>query len=449
MSGMPITPSPQVHHTSDVTIHPIDRAFMATIRPPGSKSLTNRALVLAAMCQRTCTLSNVLFADDTRVMLAALQQLGFELTIDEPASTVTVHGKAGKVPVTQAALFCGNSGTTIRFLTALCALGDGSYQLDGIDRMRQRPIGQLVELLGSMGGKIEYVGQAGFPPVRVHAQGMPGGVIQYPSAASSQYLSAVLMVSPYAQHEVHVDLIGEQTSWPYVWMTMRLMDQFGITPELTRDPSTGAPQRITVPQGTYTATSYAIEPDASNAAYFLAIAALHPGSSVTVPGLGTQSLQGDVEFCRMLKRMGAAVVINKDSVTVTGTDQLRGVDVNLLDMPDQAQTLAVVALFASGQTILRGLHTLRLKETDRLTALSNELQKFGAAVNVQGDDTLIINPPEQPRPAAVDTYDDHRMAMSFAMAGTRIQGVVIRDARCVNKTFPEYFKVLSEGVNQS
>ena len=255
------------------------------------------------------------------------------------------------------------------------------------------------------------------------------------------------MVSPYARHEVRVDLVDEQTSWPYVWMTMRLMDQFGLTPELARDPQTGAPKQIVVPGGKYTAKSYAIEPDASNAAYFMGIAAIHPGSRVMIPGLGSASLQGDVEFGKILRRMGAAVVVEKDSITVTGAAELRGLDVNLLDMPDQAQTLGVLALFARGRTIIRGLHTLRLKETDRLAALSNELRKFGAIVTMEGDDTLMIDPPEKLTPASVDTYDDHRMAMSFAMAGTRMDGVLIKNAECVSKTFPDYFqKVLDIGA---
>jgi 3-phosphoshikimate 1-carboxyvinyltransferase len=428
---------------SDLTIRPFQTPFNATVTVPGSKSLTNRALVLAALSQNTCRLTHVLFADDTRVMLAALAQLGIAIEIDEPNRNVIVHGTAGKIPATEAKLFCGNSGTTIRFLSALCTLAQGDFQLDGIERMRQRPIGQLVDLLRGMGSRVDYLAGEGFPPIDIHANGLPGGTISYPTAASSQFLSAVVMVSPYAQQEVHVNLQGEQTSWPYVWMTLRLMHEFGITPELLRDRDTGAPKQIAIPGGIYSAQSYAIEPDASNAAYFLAIAALHPGATVTVPGLGTASLQGDVEFCNILKQMGAMVGIEKNSITITGTTRLDAVDVSLLDMPDQAQTLAVLALFARGQTTIRGLHTLRLKETDRLAALSTELQKFGAMVTVEGDDTLIINPPDQLRPAAVDTYDDHRMAMSFAMAGTKIDGVVIKNPECVSKTFPDFFEVLS------
>jgi 3-phosphoshikimate 1-carboxyvinyltransferase len=225
-------------------------------------------------------------------------------------------------------------------------------------------------------------------------------------------------------------------------MTMQLMDHFGNTPELLRDRATGEPKQIVVPLEPYKATKYAIEPDASNAAYFLAIAAVHPGTKITVPGLGKSSLQGDVGVVNVLKKMGAEVTLGKDSVAVTGTDTLEGIDVDLLGMPDQAQTLAAVALFAQGPTTLRGLHTLRVKETDRVAALSNELQKFGAKVTIDGDDTLTIEPPRHIQPATVDTYDDHRMAMSFAIAGSKIPGVIIKDAQCVNKTYPEFFRDL-------
>ncbi len=414
------------------------------VHPPGSKSLTNRALVMAAMGDRSCKLTHVLFADDTKVMLDGLGRLGIGLHIDEPNRSVMVHGRGGKIPATDADLFCGNSGTTIRFLSAFCALGHGEYRLDGIDRMRQRPIGLLMDLLKNLGSRVEFMGIEGFPPVKIIADGIPGGLIRYPMAASSQYLSAVLMISPYARHEVQVNLDGEQTSWPYVWMTMRLMDQFGLTPELARDPATGAPKQITVPSGRYSTDAYAVEPDASNAAYFLALAALHPGCTVTVLGLGNNSLQGDVQFAPLLRQMGAEVSMEKDSITVTGTDELSGIEVNLLDMPDQAQTLGVLALYASGRTTIRGLHTLRLKETDRLAALSVELGKLGASVTVEGNDTLIIDPPASVVPAAIDTYDDHRMAMSFALAGTRTAGVVIRDAGCVSKTYPEFFDDLEK-----
>ncbi len=261
----------------DLRIEPIAKPFSAAIIPPGSKSLTNRALVLAALAHGTSELSNVLFADDTAVMLDCLGRLGFDVNFSREAHTARVTGHGGAVPAASAELFCGNSGTTIRFLTALCSLGMGRYRLDGIPRMRQRPIGELADLLKNLGVRIEYAGQAGYPPVDVLGHGLPGGIVRFGRSQSSQFLSAVLQVAPYARHEVRVDLEPKQTSWPYVSMTMRLMDEFGLTPELIRTPD-GEPRQIIIPQGGYAATNYAIEPDASNATYFMAAAAIHPGS---------------------------------------------------------------------------------------------------------------------------------------------------------------------------
>jgi len=430
---------------SDLLIEPFSRPFDLTFSPPGSKSLTNRALVMAAMARGECVLHNVLFADDTRVCLDGLLKLGFDVSIDETSRVVRVGGQNGSIPKTSAQLFCGNSGTTIRFLTALCALGRGTYTLDGVARMRQRPIAALTTMLKNMGVRTLHAQQTeGFPPVTVLADGLPGGFIRYGSEVWSQYLSAVLMIAPYAKHEVRVALDGPQTSWPYIAMTMQLMDTFGVTPELIRDPLTGNPKQIIVPQGSYAPTTYTVEPDASNATYFMAAAALHKGSKITLTNLGKRSLQGDVGFADVLNKMGVPVVFGKDFITVMGTDRLEGIDVDLRDMPDTAQTLAVVALFAEGPTTISGLHTLRVKETDRLAALQNELTKLGADVEIEGDDTLTIHPPEDGKlkPASIDTYDDHRMAMSFSLAGTRTAGVRINDIACVNKTYPDFFKDL-------
>jgi 3-phosphoshikimate 1-carboxyvinyltransferase len=432
-----------------ITLTPATGPFTATLSPPGSKSLTNRALVLAALAGGDCTVSNILIADDTAVMLEGLQSLGFEVATDTAARRVIVRGGGGKVPARAAMLFCGNSGTTIRFLAAVCCLGKGSFTLDGVARMRQRPIRDGVALLRNLGARIDYLGESGFPPIRVDAGGLAGGIAVYDSAVSSQYLSAVLMVAPCARHEVRIELTPGQTSWPYVAMTMQLMDQFGVTPEMVRDPSTGQPREIIVPQERYAATAYTVEPDASNAAYFLAAAAVNPGARVTVANLGSSSLQGDVKFADVLRQMGAAVEVERDSITVTGTQELEGIDIDLRDMPDQAQTLAVVAVLARGQTVIRGLHTLRVKETDRLAALRNELVKLGAEARVAEDESLTIQPPAALRAARIATYDDHRMAMSFAVAGTRAPGITIENPTCVNKTYPGFFedlrKVLGEG----
>jgi 3-phosphoshikimate 1-carboxyvinyltransferase len=428
---------------SDLTITPIAKPFSLTLTPPGSKSLTNRALVCAALSDATSTLSNVLFADDTEVMLKNLQTLGFSLQIDQDKQIVQVSGRGGAIPNASAELFCGNSGTTIRFLSALCSLGKGRYQLDGNERMRQRPIGPLVDMLKNLGVRTRYLTNEGYPPIEVNADGLPGGFVRYGAESSSQYLSAILMSAPYARNELQVQLQGPQTSWPYIAMTMQLMDEFGITPELHRDPDTGQPRSIHIPRGKFQPTEYAIEPDASNASYFLAAAALHPGSKITVERLGRSSLQGDVAFADVLHQMGAGLIFGKDFITIMGAEKLRGIDINLGDMPDTAQTLAVLALFAQGPTTITGLHTLRVKETDRIAALAAELSKFGADVDVEPD-AISINPPEKLRHATVDTYDDHRMAMSFALAGTKISGVRINNIECVNKTYPTFFDDLAK-----
>lgn len=425
----------------ELPIVPFTRPFDVKMSPPGSKSLTNRALVLAALGEGVSELTNVLFADDTLVMLENLGKLGFAPQIDRQRRSVRVTGRGGDVPGSTAELFCGNSGTTIRFLTALCAVGRGSFTLDGIPRMRQRPIGPLVDLLRNLGVRVNYEMVDGYPPVTVRADRLPGGQCRLGTSSSSQFLSALLQVAPYARHEVRVHLDSPQTSWPYVAMTMRLMDEFKHTPELIRDPLTGDPREIIIPRGAYSATKYAIEPDASNASYFLAAAAIHPRSKITIEGLGRRSLQGDVGFADVLRQMGADVVIHPDSITVAAPDHLCGIDVDLSTMPDTAQTLAVAALFARDETTIRGLHTLRVKETDRIAALATELKKLGADVTVQGDD-LTISPPQNLQPASIATYDDHRMAMSFALAGTKAAGVVIQDPACVNKTYPTYFEDL-------
>jgi 3-phosphoshikimate 1-carboxyvinyltransferase len=425
-------------------LHPADRPFRATITPPGSKSLSNRALVLGALASGATHLSNVLFAEDTAVMVDSLQRLGFSPVIDSTDATVCIEGAAGAIPAQRGELFCGNSGTTLRFLASLCTLGEGPYVLDGVERMRQRPVGGLVNLLRNLGGRVRYLGREGYPPIQVEG-GLAGGICRFEHGESSQFLSSVLMAGPMARHEVRVELGPSQASWPYIAMTMLLMDQFGVTPELERDPKTQQPSRIVVPRGVYRPTHLAIEPDASSAGYFLAAAAIHPGAKVTIQGIGRSSVQGDVAMGDLLHSMGAGLVFGPDFVTVIGPDRLEGIDVDLSQTPDLAQTLAVVALFAQGQSVLRGLASLRLKETDRISALANELKRLGADVQVQGD-ALVIDPPEQFRPAEIQTYDDHRMAMSFALAGTRVGGVAITNPRCVSKTYPDFFRDLEKVV---
>lgn len=436
------------------TCEPVSAPFNATVDPPGSKSLTNRALILAALANGPCRLTNVLIADDTVVMLDALRQLGLKLKVDQSAKTVEVDAPASHDFATRDAnLFCGNSGTTLRFLTALlAAVGDAVFTLDGIQRMRERPAGPLAGLLNDLAGNnrspVTFIDKPGLPPIRVEGTNLAGGTITYPAGEtlSSQFLSAVVMVAPYTRHETRIDLNGRQLSWPYVKMTMRLMDRFDVTPEVEIDEKTEAPLAIIVPRGRYAGTDYTIEPDASAAGYFLGLAAIHPGSRITIRGLDKTSLQGDSAFVNVLARMGCEVEQAQATTALIGPASLNAIDVDLADMPDCAQTLAVVALFAAGDTTIRGLKTLRVKETDRVAALENELTKLGAEVHVrehEGDVSMTISPPARVRSASIKTYDDHRMAMSFALAATKRRGIEIEDPGCVSKTYPHYFADLA------
>ena len=437
------------------TCDPWTKPFDAVADVPGSKSLTNRALVLAALASGRCRLTNVLFADDTRFMLENLQTLGLSLEVDEAARTVAVDAPGSPDFATEdAELFCGNSGTTIRFLTALLAvIGDATFTLDGVNRMRERPVGPLATLLNGLASDEPVRTRGGNPPITVKANGLDGGTFDYASGQtlSSQFLSAAVMAAPYTRNETRINLRGAQVSWPYVKMTMRLMDEFGVTPEVeVTDDDAREPQAIVVPRGRYSGVDYAVEPDASAASYFLGVAAIHPGSRVTIPGLGTESLQGDAAFADVLQRMNCHVTQTGDATTLTGPDGLTGIDADLSDMPDCSQTLAVVALFAAGETTIRGLRTLRVKETDRVAALENELTKLGADVAVlesRDDLALRITPPARLKKASIATYDDHRMAMSFALAATKRRGIEIEHPGCVSKTYPRFFEDM-ESVRQ-
>ncbi len=418
---------------------PVTQPLDGTVRLPGSKSITNRVLIAAALADGHSLLTGLLLADDTRLMIDALRALGIAITIDESAATAEVSGCGGQLPGSEAELFCGNAGTVIRFGIALAAAGYGKFKFDGVERMRQRPIGGLVEALRRLGTGIEYVKEEGFPPLVVHASGLRGGHVMLNAPESSQMISALLLAAPQAMSDVMIEATGYVPSVPYLRMTTALMDRFGVTVVEQFAPDNvkfivSAPQR-------YQATTFAVEPDASNASYFLAAPAI-VGGRVIVEGLGTGSIQGDARFVDVLERMGCEIERNPDSLAVcgpSGNRKLSGIDIDLSDMPDTAQTLAVTALFAEGPTTIRNVANLRVKETDRIAALATELGKLGARVDTF-DDGLTIVPPAAPGPAAIDTYDDHRMAMSFALAGLRLDGLVINDPQCCTKTFPDFFK---------
>jgi len=429
-----------VIRVSSISIERATRPFRCSVAVPGSKSITNRALPLAAMACGESVLDGVLFAEDTEHMLAALEALGYEMEVHRARKRVRVVGRGADVPAKTVQLACGNSGTTIRFLTAMVALGRGSYVLDGIARMRERPIDELVVALRSLGARIDYEMREGFPPIRVAGDGLRGGTCTFADAKSSQFISAVLMAAPYAAGDVEVALVGPITSEPYVDMTLRMMAQFGV--DVAERPTANG-KVLVVPRQPYTPRTYSIEPDASNASYFLAAAAITQGASVTIPRLGAKSLQGDVHFIETISRMGARTVLADDAVTVEGPERLRGIDVDMAATPDMVQTLAVVALFAEGPTTVRNVWNLRIKETDRLDALERELAKLGARVST-GRDWIRIEPPAAITPASIATYDDHRMAMAFSIAGLRADGVVIENPECTRKTYPEFFDDLAK-----
>lgn len=432
-----------------ITIHPVSHPIRKMVVVPGSKSITNRALPLAALADGATTLAGILFADDTWQMINALQTLGYSLQMDQMAHTVHIGGRGKNLPAGNGqTLSCGNSGTTIRFLAAMLSLGSGDYILDGIARMRQRPIDQLVDQLRVLGADIAYEQAAGFPPIRIKAKGLSGGGCQFSDAKSSQYISAVLMAAPLADNPVTVSLLGPITSEPYVLMTLRMMEQFGVHTQVHDQCGKTVSRAIQVPSCVYRSPgTYAIEPDASNASYFLAAGAIVPGSRITVAGLGKNSLQGDVAFADVLGKMGAQVEWLPEGVTVSAPadGKLRGIDLDMNHIPDMVQTLAVVALFAKGPTHVRNVWNLRVKETDRLAALEAELRKLGAKVETTKDSIHIVPPSGNKLTAAsIKTYDDHRMAMAFAIAGLRSSGVRIEDPQCTGKTYPEFFEDLMQ-----
>jgi 3-phosphoshikimate 1-carboxyvinyltransferase len=401
------------------------------VRVPGSKSLTNRALIVAALADGATTLTGALDSEDTRVMVDSLQRLGIAVAHDPLAATLGVTGCGGTIPAEQANLFVANSGTSLRFLTALATLGRGTYTLDGSPRMRQRPVADLLSALAGLGADLRSDLGTGCPPVTVHAGGLDGGFAFVKGNVSSQFLSGLLMALPYARETTTVEVEGALVSRPYVAMTLAVMEAFGVRVENRKF------RRFDVRPGRYRGRVYAIEPDASAASYFFAAAAI-TGGTVTVEGLGTDSLQGDLAFVDVLEHMGCTVARSKDATSVTG-GPLRGVDVDMNAISDTVMTQAVVALFAAGVSRIRNVGHIRHKETDRIAALATELRKLGARVDEQ-DDGLIIIPPDRIAPAAIATYDDHRMAMAFALAGLKAEGITILDPGCVAKTYPAFWE---------
>jgi 3-phosphoshikimate 1-carboxyvinyltransferase len=416
--------------------------FDCSLRPPSSKSITNRLLVLAALAEGESVIHRPLAdAVDAKVMLAAIERLGAEVKLRD--DRVLIRGVAGE-PRGGVDLYLENAGTAVRFLTAAGALAGGRVTIDGSARMRERPIAGLVSALRSLRVAARFTGEYGFPPVQLEpgAATLEGGEITLDTQASSQFVSALLMIGPWTRAGVTLHLRGEITSKPYVVMTMELLRRTGAEVESTANMRT-----IRVGPKPLSAFEMEVEPDASGATYFLAAAALTPGSRCTIEGLPPMSLQPDGRFAELLLTLGADVQRTDDTVTVAAAPEgtpFRGTRFNLAWAPDAAMSLAVAAAFAQGRTVITGLRTLRDKECDRLEATRAELTKLGAAVSIEGDSLVIDGPlPAGSGTVELDTYDDHRMAMALAVAGLRRPGVVIRDPACVSKTYPTFWNDLA------
>ena len=406
----------------------------ALVKVPGSKSLTNRALIVAALADGASTLTGALDSEDTRVMVDSLRTLGIQVEHDPASAVIAIQGSANKIPRNEADLFVANSGTSLRFLTAMVSTGSGTFRLDGSPRMRQRPVADLLQALNGLGAVATSDLGTGCPPLTVKASGLDGGYAFVKGDVSSQFLSGLLMALPYSRDTTTVEVDGVLVSKPYVAMTMAVMEAFGVRINNRKD------RRFDVRPARYTGRTYPIEPDASAASYMFAAAAL-TGSTITVEGLGTGSIQGDLAFVDLLEHMGCTVAREEDATTVTG-GPLRGIDVDMNAISDTVMTLAVVALFATGVTRIRNVGHIRHKETDRIAALATELRKLGATVE-EHPDGLILFPPDAITPARIATYDDHRMAMSFALAGLKVPGVTILDPSCVAKTYPGFWDDLA------
>jgi 3-phosphoshikimate 1-carboxyvinyltransferase len=414
-------------------IKPLIHPLAASVHVPGSKSLTNRALLIAALANGTTRLTNALFSDDSKYFANALKTLSFDVQLDEVHSEITVTGLGGRIPSTKAELFIGNAGTAARFLSAFLSLGYGEYILDGESRMRERPIGDLVDALHQLGVELEATNNC--PPVEIFAKGLPGGKTKIAGNISSQFLSALLMVAPYAKSPIEIEVTTELNSKPDVDMTIAIMQDFGVQVE-----HEGYERFIIQPSFFFALPAYSIESDASAASYFFAAPAIC-GGTVRVENISRNSKQGDIAFLDILQQMGCIIREDNNSIEVTCTSSLRGTDIDMRDIPDTAQTLAAIALFASSPTRIRGIASARLKETDRIHATCTELARLGVRME-EHEDGMTIYPCDEILPATIQTYNDHRMAMAFSLIGLRAPGVMIENPSCVSKTFPKFFEVL-------
>jgi len=407
-----------------------------TVVLPGSKSLSNRILLLAALSKGTTQVENLLDSDDIRYMLGALNELGVEVELSEDKTTAIVHGVSGQFSQPTKPLFLGNAGTAFRPLTAALAAIEGNYELTGEPRMEERPIGHLVDALSGLNANVKCLKNEGYPPLNISGKKLKGGEVSIDGSISSQFLTALLMSAPLFKNDTKITIIGELVSKPYIDITLDVMSRFGITVENNNYESfivkTG--QQYTSPG------RIMVEGDASSASYFMAAAAIN-GGTIEIKGVGSKSVQGDIGFANVMEQVGAKVQWFDEKIVVSKGD-LKGVDIDANEIPDAAMTLATVALFAKGKTAIRNIYNWRVKETDRLYAMATELRKVGAEV-VEGEDFIEITPPVTINLTDIDTYNDHRIAMCFSMVAVGGHPIIINDPKCVDKTFPTYFKTLS------
>ncbi len=415
-----------------IEIKPIDN-LNATITAPSSKSYTNRSLIIAALAQGINKIINPLFSDDTRHMINALSNFG--VIVKKEGETLIVEGTNGRIKAPQNEIFLGNSGTAMRFLTTFAALAPGRTILNGDERMMERPIQDLLDSLKELGVKAYSKYDTGCPPVVIEGETIAGGRTSLKGDKSSQYFTSIMLCAPYAERDIEVDVIGELTSKPYIDMTIDMMKKFGVGVE--KDGY----KRFTIMKGQrYHNREYRIEGDASNASYFFAAAAV-TGGRVMVTNLNPCSAQGDIHFVDVLEKMGCKVIRGNDYIEVIG-GELKGITIDMNSMPDMVQTLAIISLFAEGKTEITNIPNLRIKETDRIKALSAELAKVGGIVDESEDGISII--PSSLHGTEIKTYNDHRMAMSFSIIGLKVPGIKIRNPECVTKSFPDFFERLRD-----
>ncbi|WMN88160.1 3-phosphoshikimate 1-carboxyvinyltransferase [Vibrio parahaemolyticus] len=418
-----------------LTLQPINK-IQGEVNLPGSKSVSNRALLLAAIAKGTTRLTNLLDSDDIRHMLNALTTLGVQYQLSEDKTECVVEGLGQPFSVSEPVeLFLGNAGTAMRPLAAALCLGEGEYVLTGEPRMKERPIGHLVTALQDAGADIEYLENENYPPLKIVGTGLKSGTVSIDGSISSQFLTAFLMSAPLAEGEVRINIEGDLVSKPYIDITLHIMKQFGVN-VINNDY-----QEFVIPAGQHYVApgDFLVEGDASSASYFLAAAAIK-GGEVKVTGIGKNSIQGDIQFADALEKMGAEIEWGDDYV-IARAGKLKGIDMDYNHIPDAAMTIATTALFAEGTTAIRNVYNWRVKETDRLAAMATELRKVGAEVE-EGEDYIIVKPVPQLKHAAIDTYDDHRMAMCFSLVALSDTPVTINDPKCTSKTFPDYFDKL-------